>query len=423
MVKRDMIMPKLSIINALRQRWKHSIPSDVLKASPVLNLREGEAVILTYTSATDKMNVFSAFIREGLEGGDAVWYTYPNEESETVRAKLKEHGVNVEKHEKDGALRLDRLTEGFMLNGKINYDKAAVDGLNWWTEAKRKGYNHIRDIEDVGDFSFVNGQWQKWITEYWLDPRWGDPNISEWVESKEPVGIVYKPIIKEITAINVENMTETQVTQLLKAFGEGFMASARFIDLLENRNLFSSSISLDHERLVGRRILLEFDPVSDYEKVVDRLAKETMANVEPIFVFTSSTSSIHTYLAKQPTIKFFLTSLSTSIPKSTSENKMLLPAKNTPLILDAISKVLETYADANVCFVFDILSELLTSIGQERTFTFLRHALDMLCSTRITSLFLFNTGAHELEVVSQVRTLFPNLLTYKKDGMKVIKTS
>jgi hypothetical protein len=47
----------------------------------------------------------------------------------------------------------------------------------------------------------------------------------------------------------------------------------------------------------------------------------------------------------------------------------------------------------------------------------------MLSSTRITSLFLFNTGAHELEVVSQVRTLFPNLLTYKKDGMKVIKTS
>jgi hypothetical protein len=218
-------------------------------------------------------------------------------------------------------------------------------------------------------------------------------------------------------------MTETEITELLKTFGEGPMAPARFIDLIENMDSFSGSIGLDHERLIGRRILLEFDPISNYEKVVDRLAKESMANVEPLFVFTSSTSPIHTYLAKQPTIKFFLTSISTSIPKSSSENEVLLPAKNVPLILDTLNKVLEAYADANVCFVFDILSDLLTSIGRERTFIFLRHALDMLSSEKITSLFLLNTGAHQTEVVSRVRRLFPNLLTYEKDGLKLVKTS
>ncbi len=394
-----------------------------MKTGSLINLREGETVILAYTSATDKMKVFSAFIREGLENGDAVWYTYPNEESETVRAKLEEQGIDVEKYEKDGTLSLKSVGEHLMPNGKLDYEKAVVEGLKWWTDAKRKGYNHIRDIEDLGDFSFVNGQWQQFITDYWLDPRWGDPNISEWVESEDPVGVVYKPIIKEITAINVKNMTETQVTQLLKAFGKGFMAPARFIDLIENRNLFSSSISLDHERLVGRRILLEFDPVSHYEKVVDRLAKESIANVEPIFVFTSSTSPIHTYLAKQPTIKFFLTSISTSTPKSSSENEVLLPAKNAPLILDAISKVLETYANAKICFVFDILSELLTTIGREKTFTFLHHALDMLSSEKVTSLFLLNTSAHEVEVVSRLRQRFSNQLTFGKNGLEVVKTS
>ncbi len=166
---------------------------------------------------------------------------------------------------------------------------------------------------------------------------------------------------------------------------------------------------------------MEFDPVSDYEKVVDCLAKESIANVEPFFVFTSSTSPIHTYLAKQPTIKFFLTSISTSTPKSTSENEVLLPAKNAPLILDALSKVLETYADANVCFVFDILSELLTSIGREKTFIFLRHALDMLSSEKITSLFLLNTSAHEAEVVSSLRALFKNQFVYGKKGLDVVK--
>jgi hypothetical protein len=410
------------IIDSLRQRWKRSISSDLVKAGPALNLREGEMVIVTYTSASEKMNLFSAFIREGLESGDAVVYTYPDDEGDTVRAKLEEHGINVKRHERKGSLLLDSQTRYYMSNGKLNLEKAVTDGLEEWAELKRKGYKHVRDIEDVSDFSFVNGQWQKWITDYWLDPRWDNPNVSEWIESKGGVGVVYDPFIMEITAINVERMTATQVTELLRTFGRGTLVPARFIDLIEDVDSFSRSIGLDHERLIGRRILLEFDPVSDYEKVVDRLAKESMANVEPLFVFTSSTSPIHMHLAEQPAIKFFLTSLSTSIPKSTSENEVLLPAKNTPLILDTLSKVLETYVDANVCFVFDILSDLLTSIGREKTFIFLRHALDMLSSKKITNLFLLNTSAHQTEVVSRLRNHFSNQLTYDKNGLEIIKT-
>ncbi|NIR86325.1 hypothetical protein GWO13_01650 [Candidatus Bathyarchaeota archaeon] len=416
-------MPKLPIIDFLRQRLKRSIPSDLLKVGPVLSIREGEEVIVTYTSAADKMKVFSAFIREGLESGDAVWYIYPDEESGTVRAKLGEHGIDVEKYEKDGTLCMKSLTEHFMSNGKLDYEKAVIDNLNWWAEAKKKGYKHVRNIEDVGEFSFANGQWQKYVTDYWLDPRWDDPNVSEWVESKEPVGVVYNPFVMEITAINVEHMTETQVNELLKAIGGGTLVPARFIDLFENMDLFSRSIGLDHERLIGRKILLEFDPASEYEKVVNDLAKESMANVEPIFVFTSSTSPIHKHLAKRSTIKFFLTSISMSTPKSTSENEVFLPARNVPLMLDALSKALETYADANLCFVFGILSELLTTVGREKTFIFLRHALDMLSSKKTTGLFLLNTSAHQAEVVSRIRSLFSNLLTYDKDGLEVVKIS
>jgi hypothetical protein len=239
----------------------------------------------------------------------------------------------------------------------------------------------------------------------------------------------------EITAINVERMTETEIAEILKAFGEGNFVPARCIDLIEDANSFSRSIGLDHERLIGRRILLEFDPISNYEKVVDRLAKESIANVEPLFVFTSNTSPLRRYLAKQPTIKFFLTSISTSTPESVSENEVLLPAKSVPLILDSLNKVLETHAganicvggacraDANVCFVFDILSELLATIGREKTFTFLRHALDLLSSEKTTSLFLLNTGAHKTEEVSSLRNLFSNQLAYSKNGLEIVKTS
>jgi hypothetical protein len=421
-------MPKLSFIDSLLRRGKRSIPSDNLKASSILNLGEGDEILLTYTSAVDKMKFFSAFIWEGLERGDAVWYTYPSKESKIVRAELGRYGINVEEHEKEGTLHLTSLTEDFMPDGELDYKRAVTDGINWWNEAKKKGYKHARGLEDVGDFSFVNGQWQKYITDYYLDSRWDDPNTSEWVlpdvSREQQLGVVMSPFLMEITAVNVERMTQKEVNELLKAFSRAsVIPSQAFIDLFEHIDTFSKSIGLDHGQLIGREILLEFNPSSDYEKVVDHLAKERMANVEPLFVLTATTSPLHTYLAKQQSIKFFLTSLSTSTPKSISENKVLLPAKNTPLILDAISKVLETYEDANVCFVFDILHELLTTVGRERTFTFLRHALDLLSSEKTTSIFLLNTSAHEPQVVSRIRGLFHNLLTYDKNGLEIVKIS
>jgi DNA-binding Lrp family transcriptional regulator len=106
-------IPNLSVIGSQRRRWKRSIPSDILKAGPVLDVREGDSIITTYTSAADKMKVFSAFILEGLEKGDAVYYVYPDEESETVRAKLEDQGISVKEYEINGILYTESLTEHF----------------------------------------------------------------------------------------------------------------------------------------------------------------------------------------------------------------------------------------------------------------------------------------------------------------------
>jgi len=107
---------------------RHSVQSDVLKASPVISVGEGEAIILTYTSAVDKMKVFSAFIREGLENGDLVNYTYSDEERAIVRTRLKEHGIDVETYEREGALVLESVNEFFMPDGKFDKEGAIRQG-------------------------------------------------------------------------------------------------------------------------------------------------------------------------------------------------------------------------------------------------------------------------------------------------------
>jgi hypothetical protein len=180
---------------------------------------------------------------------------------------------------------------------------------------------------------------------------------------------------------------------------------------------------LNHEQLIGRRILLEFNPVSNYEKVVDRLAKESIANFEPIFIFTSSSSPIYTHLTKQSAVNFVFLSTSASTSALTSDNEVIIPAKNTALILDALQKIFEDYVDTNVFLVFDQLSELINLVGFDKAYKFLLYVADILPQTKVTALFLLNTSAHEPQVVSRIRTLFSNQLAYDKNGLEIVKTS
>jgi len=417
MVKRRVIqMPNLSIMDSLRRMWKRSVPSSILKSGPLLNVREGEQIVVTYTSAADKMKIVAAFIREGLGNGDLVDYSYPDEESEIVRAKLREHGINVEKYEREGALILNSLTEYYMADGKFDKDRLIRKGLDDRAETKRKGYKHYRSIDDLGDFSFLNGQWQTFI-DYWDDPNWGTSSGLD-IEILD-----YSPFVIELVAFNVGGIDEIQLAEMLRAFWMGDPSSTAFIDLLEYTNAFSKLLGIPHEKLIGRKLLLEFDPASNYETVIENLTKEAVANVYPIFIFTSPRSSLHAQLAKPSTVRFFLLSTSISTPESTSKTEILLPVENLALILDSLSKVLEENDNINTFLVFDKISEIINLVGFDKTYKFLRYVSEMLFQTKTTALFLLNSSAHELQMVSQIRALFPNLLTYDKDGLKIVKTS
>jgi KaiC/GvpD/RAD55 family RecA-like ATPase len=374
---------------------------------------DGEVAVVTYTSSVDKMKVFSAFIREGIERGDWIFYLYPDEESKIVRARLKEYGIDVEKNERDGAIYMKSLTEYFMPNGSFDKEKSIQFLLNRREEAKRKRRN-VREIEDVGDFSFLNGQWRQYVVDYWDNHKWGVPS---------GVGILYEPFLMELTAINIGNMSKAQVAEILKTVGGGKYPPTMFIGLLEYADAFSKRIDMPHQKLLGRKFLLEFDPTSSYEMVVGDFAREAMANLEPTIVFTSSTSAIYGTLTEHHSIKFFLMLTAVSTPESISENEIVLPAKNTALILDSLNKILETYTEENVFLVFDNISGLIELVGFDKAYKFLLYVVEMLPQTKATAIFLLNKSAHEPQMVSRIRGLFHNLLTYDKNGLEVVKTS
>lgn len=183
---------------------------------------------------------------------------------------------------------------------------------------------------------------------------------------------------------------------------------------------FSKSLGLTHQQVKEQHILLEFNPRSDYQKAVGDFLDEAAANAEPTAVFTHAPSTIHSIFSNRSDLLFFLMTLRVSAPTKKSETEFLVP-ENASLLLDTLNKTLKANLGSSLNVVFDNLSNLILSIGFDKTYNFLRLALDMLASMNATAVFLINPTAHELKMVSSIRSLFGWQLSYRKKGIQVVK--
>jgi len=207
----------------------------------------------------------------------------------------------------------------------------------------------------------------------------------------------------------------------VRTFVEEFFVHPVAPTIRTQPHAFSKTLGLNHQEMVGRIILLEFDPASRYEKAIQDFATEALANLEPIVIFTRRGSAIHSPLSQQKAVKFFCLTQQVSVPKEFSENEMLLPSNDTSLMLDIFDKTLKAHPQGNINVVFDSLSDLVLSIGFEKTYRFIRYAVEMLASPRNTVLFLLNRSAHDPKVESSLIGLFSDQILFGKDGIKTVR--
>jgi len=369
-----------------------------------IQVGKGESIFLTYTSKADKMKIFSTYILDGLLGGERVIYKYPDDEDETVREKLREHGIDVERYERDGSLILTTLSQFYLSKGSLDEEKA----INFLSELKvdshKKGYKQLRDFVDLGDLSFFRENVDRYI-KYLNDERWKD-YLDEY--------------LIELFAVNTEKLSDKHFRELTNVYAATRTTSS--IDLIEHTSTFSQLFGLTHKEIIGRNVLLEIDPASNYEKVIQDFTTEASANIESVVVFSSKGSAIHSALSGEKNVRFLLLTQRISIPEqNASTNDVLLPANNTSLLLDALDKALETQPYGNLNVVFDSLSSLILLVGFDKTYSFTRYALEMLASRNATTLFLFNPSAHDQKVASSLRNLFDIQVLYGKGGLQIVK--
>lgn len=161
---------------------------------------------------------------------------------------------------------------------------------------------------------------------------------------------------------------------------------------------FSKQLGIAHEGLKGKKILLEFDPATLYERLVRDFVLECAFHSEKALVLTKKGSAVRQVLEGDGDVELI----------DLTPETMLSP-------------VLEKYPSSAVSLVYDSLTDLVLSRDPRMAHEFTRNALELLAAPNITALFLLNPLAHESRDVSSLRGLFSTQLAYSKQGLTNVR--
>ena len=340
----------------------------------------GDQIVLIYGNDEAKIIPISRFVNEGVNQQDRVLYFHSNDET-AAREELSKNGVDVKHNLTKGNLRLPSIDS--LYQGENLFDEEAAIGqcLELANETRALGKNGLRIVIDYKES--IKRPYQKFVNHL-ADPRWATQDH-------------YVHVMMTFADSAFEN--EKATLDLLKS-------KVPVIDLTESTDIFSRTVGLSHEEIAGQKILLEYDPLSGYEKILRTLATEAASNFERVILFTRKDSPIHSTMEDEPGLKMFVLTSRVSYPKIQSENVVLIPAFDSSLILDSINKTIEAYAATPFTIIFDNISHQVFTLGTERAHSFVRQALELMVSDRITGVFLLNYPAHDPKTVSMFENLF-----------------
>ena len=343
-------------------------------------LVRGDQIVLIYGSDDAKITPIARFVNEGVNQQNRVLYFHSNNEAE-AREELSRDGVDVKHNLTKGNLRLPSIDSLYQGQNLLDEEAAIGQCEELASETRTLGKNGLRIVIDYGDNT--KRPYQKFVNHI-ADPRWSTPDH-------------YVQVMMTFAKLAFEN--EKATLSLLKS-------KVPVIDLTESTDLFSRTVGLSHDEIAGKKILLEYDPLSGYEKILRTLATEAASNFERVILFTRKDSPIHSAMEDELGLKMFVLTSRVSYPKIESENVVLIPAFDSSLILDSMNKTIEAYAATPFTIIFDNISHQIFTLGTERAHSFVRQGLELMVSNRITGVFLLNYPSHDPKTVSMFESLF-----------------
>lgn len=133
-------------INAMKRK-----DDDGLKAY-LSDLQPTEHLALIYKDTKAKYTVLCNYLKFGLENGESVTYISPEEDQLQVRDLLKGFGIEVEKNEEAGALKIIPVNEFYIIDGKYNISTTLDLAKKLYDDAIENGFKGCRIFGDSSCF-------------------------------------------------------------------------------------------------------------------------------------------------------------------------------------------------------------------------------------------------------------------------------
>jgi len=134
--------------------WKNiektAVPEKVIRFME--QMRPTNHVIFVYDSPEAKYNVLFNYLKVGLDNGEAGVYVASDENPGQIKEAMKQFGIQVEKHEKTGALQIFGHEDIYIIDGKFS----TTTTINLWnklySEALKQGFKGLRVTGEVACF-------------------------------------------------------------------------------------------------------------------------------------------------------------------------------------------------------------------------------------------------------------------------------
>ncbi len=336
--------------------------------------------VLIYRKDEEKFSPIARFVGEGLNQGGLVIYFYRGDAT-VIWEGLARNGFDVRQHLTKRSLRLVPFSTLYQNEALLDEEAVLAFVGKLVEEAMVLGKNSLRFVVDYGDFAYR--PYVKFVNHL-ADSRW--------------TGLAHYVGVLMTFSENAFQGQEAALKLLRSKID-----TAELSDLVDG---FSRSLGLSHAEVSGKKILLEFEPYSDYAKVLQSLLAESASNFERVALFTRRASPIYSLFGDQAGAKVFILTSRVSYPRLEEENRVLLPAYDSGLLLDALNKTIQAYAGASITIIFDSISHNVFTLGPDRALSLVRQSVELMISDKVTSVFLLNVSAHEPKTVSNFENIF-----------------
>ncbi|MBO3832655.1 MAG: hypothetical protein FGF51_04625, partial [Candidatus Brockarchaeota archaeon] len=166
-------------------------------------------------------------------------------------------------------------------------------------------------------------------------------------------------------------------------------------------NAFSEAFGLTHDKLIRKKILLEYNPKYLYEPYVAKAVREIYANTERCVMLLRPASGVLSQIPALETVKI--------IPVVTMGAK---PGESVSFddvtqMINAINRSLDS--EMHTWIILDI-SDMILSTSMEQAYAFARHAIELVSAKNASAIFMLNEPAHDLSVKTAFEGLFSTIL-------------